>query len=350
VKLSVLDASPVLEQQTAREAYQSSLDLAVVADSTGYARYWATELHGSSMNAGAIPEIMMTRAASATGRIRVGAGAALVNHRSAYRTAETFTALHAMFPDRIDLGLGRATAGPVIDSALLQDRSGPTGRYDHNEQVSEVLSWLDRRFGEHHPFSDVAFFAGLIGAPRPWVLGSSTGSATLAARLGLPYAFAGFLSPSGATTALETYRIHFRPSPFPSGISSPHTMLALNVTCAPTESEAARARASADLIYREAARGRRLEAVPRTENAVTELGGTPRPSTYEPGRWPTTISAAPERLRGILEAMAQESGADEIALQDFIGNPQDRLRSYSLIGAAFELTAEHAQQIEPSHV
>ncbi|MER5917586.1 MsnO8 family LLM class oxidoreductase [Streptomyces sp. NPDC001982] len=348
--LSVLDSSPVLEQQTARDAYQTSLDLAVLADSAGYARYWATELHGAAMTAGAVPEIVMARAAAATRRIRVGAGAALMNHRSAYRTAEAFTALHAMFPDRIDLGIGRATAGPVVDTALQQNRSGAAAPYDHAQQVTEVLGWLDHQFDDH-PFADVAFFAGLVGGPRPWLLGSTTASAALAAQLGLPYAYASFLSPSGAHSALDTYRTHFRPSPFPSGISRPHTMIALNVTCAPTESEAARSRASADLIYREAARGRRLDTVPGTEDAVAALGGVPRPSAYAPGRWPTTISAAPERLRGILEAMAEETGADEIILQDFIGSPEDRLRSYTLISKAFELAAEQpaARQLERTH-
>lgn len=343
MQLSIVDTSQVPAGQTAVEALAATAELARLADRLGYARYWLAEHHGAGrMNASSSPEVMIARVASVTGRIRVGSGGVLLNHHSAFRIAETFRLLHAMFPGRVDLGLGRATGGPVVDLALQRDRSRRLHLDDHGEQIVEVLAWLDRAFPDDHPFASTPLFPGVAGNPEPWVLGSSPSSAAVAGALGLPYCFAGFISPTAVGSALDAYRRAFRPSPSPTGVSEPRTMVGVNVSCGETEEEASRLRASVELFYERLFRGE-IRPLPAADDAVAELGGLPAPSRYAAGDWPRSISAAPDRLRELLETMADEVGADELILQDLISDRADRRRSYELIAGAFELPGVDAE-------
>ncbi|MGW0770687.1 LLM class flavin-dependent oxidoreductase [Streptomyces sp. NPDC002076] len=148
--------------------------------------------------------------AAATGRWtrgghRRGRGPDELNQRSPYRVAETFVQLNAMFPGRIDLGLGRATAGPLLDLALQSSRQAVATPEPYDDKVVELLHWFDG-FEDGHPFAQVPFFDGVAGRPQTWILGSSPASAVVAARLGLPYTFAAFLNPAAAHIAIATYR------------------------------------------------------------------------------------------------------------------------------------------------
>jgi luciferase family oxidoreductase group 1 len=346
MQLSIVDTSQVTEGGTAVEALAATTQLAQLADRLGYARYWLAEHHGSGrMNASSSPEVMIARVASVTSGIRVGSGTVLLNHHSAFRIAETFRLLHGMFPGRIDLGIGRANGQPAVDLALQRDRSATARHDDYGSQVVEVLTWLDDAFPVGHPFADTHLFPGVGGNPAPWVLGSSPSSAVAAGRLGLPYCFAGFISPRGVRNALDAYRDAFAPSQFGTGISEPHTMVGVNVSCAETENEASRLRATVELFYQRLFRGELSDGMPLPDVAVAELGTLPEPSRYVPGDWPRSISAAPDRLREMLEAMAAEVGADEFVLQDLIADPADRQRSYRLIADAFELSAREGQAV-----
>jgi len=347
MQLSIVDTSHVTEGRTAVEALQATADLAHLADRAGYARFWVAEHHGVGRTAvSSSPEVLIARIASLTDRIRVGSGTVLLNHHSAFRVAETFRLLHAMFPGRIDLGLGRATGMPAVDLALQRDRSRAVQLDDYDDQVAEILTWFDDAFPDDHPFARVQLLAGVPGNPAPWILGSSSSSAVLAGRLGLPYCFAGFINPGGVGAALDAYREVFEPSTYGTGISEPHTMVGLNVSCAETEQDASRLRASAEVFYRRILRGDLGDGMPPADAAVAELGALPEPTSHTPGDWPRIISATPVRLRELLEAMAAEVGADEFVLQDLIADPLARQHSYRLIGEAFELpVAERAGQL-----
>lgn len=342
MKVSIVDTSPVLAGSTAVEAYQLTLDLAELADQIGYSRYWIAELHGLTTNASTSPEAGIAAVASRTSNLRVGSGAVLLNHRSPYRVAETFVQLNAMFPGRIDLGLGRATAGPLIDFALQRSRTAAAPDEPYEDKVAEILHWFDG-FDDGHPFARVPFFDGVTGRPQTWVLGSSPASAVVAARLGLPYCFAAFLNPAAAHTALASYRKEFRPSPFSTGWQSPYAMLGVNVVCGETEEDALRAQAGGEVVRRLASAGRLPKGVPTTADALDQLGGLPEPCRYTPGRWPMSIAAAPDRLRETLQSMAAEVEADEIIIQDLIAQRRDRLTSYRLLAESFDLrgNAEH---------
>jgi luciferase family oxidoreductase group 1 len=343
MKVSIVDTSPVLADSTATEAYQLTLDLAGLADQIGYSRYWMAELHGVRTNASTSPEIGIAAVASRTSNLRVGSGAVLFNHRSPYRVAETFVQLNAMFPGRIDLGLGRATAGPLIDFALQRSRTAVAADEPYEDKVAELLQWFDG-FDDDHPFAQVPFFEGITGRPETWILGSSPASSVVAARLGLPYCFAAFLNPAAAHTALATYRKEFRPSPFSTGLQRPHAMLGVNVVCGETEDDALRAQAGGEVVRRLARTGRLPQGVPATADALDQPGGLPEPYRYTPGRWPMSIAAAPGRPRDTLQSMAAEVEADEIIIQDLIAQPKDRLTSYRLLAESFDLRGNAEQQ------
>jgi luciferase family oxidoreductase group 1 len=343
MKLSIVDTSPVLDGSTAVEAYQTTRELADLADQVGYSRYWMAELHGVATNANASPEIAIAAVASRTSSLRVGSGAVLFNHRSPYRVAETFVQLNAMFPGRIDLGLGRATAGPLIEFALQRSRATSEANEPYEDKVVELLQWFDG-FDNDHPFQQVPFFDGVTARPETWILGSSPASSVVAARLGLPYTFAAFLNPAAARTAMATYRKEFRPSRFRTGLQRPYAMLGVNVVVGETEADALRAQAGGEVVRRMAARGTIPKGVPTTADAIEQLGGLPQPFSYTPGRWPSSLAAAPDRMRDTIESMAAEVEADEIIIQDLIAQPNDRLTSYRLLAESFDLRAHAKQQ------
>lgn len=336
VKVSIADTSPVLAGSTAVEALQTTVELAELADHAGFSRYWVSELHGLPTHAGTSPEVTIAAIASRTRNLRVGSGAVLLNHRSPYRVAETFLHLHAMFPDRIDLGLGRATSGPLIDLALQQSRSVLLAEQKYEGKVVEILQWFDG-FHEEHRFAQVQFFRGVRGRPEPWILGSSPESAVLAAGLGVAYCFAAFLNPAAARTSLGIYRRKFRPSLFSTGLAQPHSMLAVNAVCGKTEDEALRVQAAGEVVRRLAESGRLPNGVPSAADALAQLGSSLEPTRHVPGSWPRSVAAAPRRLREVLEAMVAEVRADELMIQDLIAAPSDRLTSYRLIAEAFDL-------------
>ena len=343
MKVSIVDTSPVLAGSSAVEALRTTLELAELADHAGFSRYWLSELHGVPTHAGTSPEVAIAAVASRTRKLRVGSGAVLLNHRSPYRVAETFVQLHAMFPGRIDLGLGRATSGPLVDLALQQSRAVVLVEQKYEGKVVEVLQWFDG-FHEEHRFAQVPFFPGVRGRPEPWILGSTPDSAVLAAGLGVAYCFAAFLNPAAARTSLELYRKKFRPSLFHTGRARPYSMVAVNAICAETEKEALRVQAAGEVVRRLAARGRLPNGIPSATDALARLGGPPEPTRYAPGSWPRSVAAAPGRLRGVLEAMVAEVGADELMIQDLIASPSDRLASYRLIADAFDLRGGTAPQ------
>jgi luciferase family oxidoreductase group 1 len=345
MKLSMVDLSPMPRGGSAVDAYAWSVDLAQRAEGLGYERFWVAEHHGNAKSAaGSNPEVLIARVAALTTRIRVGSGTVLLNHYSAFKVAEVFQSLEAMSPGRIDLGIGRANGRPEVDFALQRDRSGRHYHDDYDEQVAEVLSWLDGSFPDGHPFAKIAMHRS--DGPQPWILGSSPASGAIAGKLGLRYCFAGFINPGGAVAAAATYREHFRPSPFPTGVSEPYVALGMNVSCGETDAEGDRIRACPELFYQRLRSGvRRGGPLPTPEEAVAELGGVPEPSRVTRGSWPQHISGGPRRVREMLTLMAADLGAKEIVLQDLIGSREDRLRSYELLAEEFDLTSRGPAQV-----
>ena len=283
------------------------------------------------------PELLIAAAAALTKTIRVGSGAVLLNHYSPFKVAEMFKQLEAMYPGRIDLGIGRATAGPIIDVALKRDRqSRPVD--DYGAQLSEVIAWLHNAFPEGHPFAGKPLIPSVESSLQTWLLGSSPGGAQFAAQLGIGYAFAVFINPPAAAVALQNYRRHFAPTPF--GPGQPQAMLGVNVSVGETDEEGERLAWSVKGYY---ARLRRIGGgaiVPSVEEAEREMSADERaePTKIVGGRWPRFVAGGPERVKNTLFQMIDESGADELIVQDMIAAPQDRRRSHELLAQSFGLS------------
>jgi luciferase family oxidoreductase group 1 len=196
--LSVLDQSPISEGSTGADALHNTLDLARLTDSLGYHRYWVAEHHGGPMLAGGSPEALIGSIASATERIRVGSGGVMLPHYSPFKVAATFSILAALYPGRIDLGIGRAAGtDPLTTFALQRDRRQASPD-DFPQQLAELLAYFEDALPDDHPFQRLAAtLPGRPELPTVWLLGSSMQSAIWAAQLGLPYAFADFINPGG---------------------------------------------------------------------------------------------------------------------------------------------------------
>src|SRR5580704_733098 len=213
LRLSVLDQSPVPAGSTPGQALQNSIELARLVDGLGYTRFWMSEHHAMDTLACTAPEVMLARIGAETKRIRIGSGGIMLPHYSPLKVAETFRTLEALYPGRIDLGVGRAPGGGQLEAhALRRIRTGPLPD-DFPQQLAELLAFLHpEQFPPNHPFANLLVSPASKGAPDTWLLGSSMWSSVTAAAEGLPYAFAHFFSPIQTRNAIEHYRASFTPS------------------------------------------------------------------------------------------------------------------------------------------
>ncbi|MGI8508607.1 MAG: LLM class flavin-dependent oxidoreductase [Gemmatimonadaceae bacterium] len=332
LRLSVLDQSPISEGSSSADALRNTIDLAKLTDELGYGRYWVAEHHGTPMLAGPSPEALIGPIASATSRIRVGSGGIMLPHYSPLKVAENFSVLGALFPGRIDLGIGRAAGtDPLTTFALQRDRRQASPD-DFPEQLSELLGYLEGRLPEDHPFARLATLFGSGAGPQLWLLGSSPQSAIWAAELGLPYVFADFINADGAEIA-ALYRDRFVAS---EQSPAPRVVVASRAICADTSREAERLASSARMAMALLRRGQ-LIAVPTVETAQSFLAENAA-VLGSPGAHRRVIVGDPSSVRAGLDAVATEYGADEVMVVTITHSHAARRRSYELIAGAFALS------------
>jgi luciferase family oxidoreductase group 1 len=330
--LSVLDQSPIAEGSTGADALRNTIDLARLSDQLGYHRYWVAEHHGGPMLAGPSPEVLIGPIAAATEGLRVGSGGVMLPHYSPLKVAESFTILAALFPGRIDLGLGRAAGtDPLTTFALQRDRRQPAPD-DFPEQLAELLAYFEDKLPEDHPFRHLAAtLPGRPELPQPWLLGSSPQSGIWAGELGLRYAFADFINPQGSEIA-KLYRERFTPA---RDLQSPRTAVAVWALCAPTEEEARELASSSRMSMTLLRRGQ-LTAVPSPEKAMAFLAREGQPPGGAP-RGRRSIVGTPEQVRAGIESVAQEYGAEEVIVVTITYDHGARRRSYELLAEAMGL-------------
>lgn len=244
VKLSVLDLIPVRTDQSSAEALSASRDLLALADSLGYHRYWVAEHHNMPAVASSVPGVLLPYLAGTTTRIRLGSGGVMLPNHTGLATAEQFALLEAMYPGRVDLGLGRAPGSDPVTSYLLRGGQQHPAEESFEQDVTlvrELLGLGATPVGEAvhlslggRPFA-VRATPLARSAAELWLLGSSGFSSALAARLGLPYVFANHFGMPGLEAALGQYRAQFQPS---AQCPEPTSLLPVNVVVAPTEAEA----------------------------------------------------------------------------------------------------------------
>ncbi len=338
MKLSVLDQSPIVHGHTPADALRETVALAQAADAMGFHRYWLAEHHNMRGLADPCPEILVARVAAATSRIRVGTGGVLLPYYSALKVAEVFRMLEALFPGRIDLGIGRA---PGSDAVTARAMTGGAF-YDFDQfplHVQETVAFLDDALPADHPYARVRAMPTGPTAPEVWLLGSSDYSGMLAAHLGLRFAFAHFINARGGDDVTRAYRGQYRPS---VREPEPHAMLTVFAICAETDAEAERLAGPIDLRRLQMARG--FDApVATTEQALgMEYGDEDRAIILrERAR---AIVGSPARVRDRIDSLCEAFGADEVMVITITGDYAARRRSYELLAREFALDAAPAAQ------
>src|ERR1700743_3466868 len=244
IPLSVLDLSVVTTGTKPAAALRNSIDLAREADKLGYLRYWLAEHHNLASVASPAPDVMIGQIAAVTSRIRVGSGGVMLPNHAPLVVAERFKMLEALFPGRIDLGLGRAPGTDGATAYALRSRLDRRGGHDLLDRLHELPLWEARDFPPNHPFNQVVAMPDDTPLPPIWLLGSSDYSAELAAQVGMGYAFAHHFASYDAIAAMTNYRAHFKQT---GGRETPYAILAVAVVAAETDAEAERLATSMDL-------------------------------------------------------------------------------------------------------
>ncbi len=330
--LGVLDQSPIRTGGTPGQAIRESVELAQAVERWGYQRYWVAEHHSSEGLAGTAPEILTARIAAATTRMRVGSGGVMLSHYSPLKVAETFRVLEALYPGRIDLGIGRAPGSDYITARALQHGPGALGVEHFPSQVGDLLGFLHDRIAGDHPFAGIHAEPRGPSVPEVWLLGSSDQSAFLAALLGCPFSYAHFINDQGGVAAMAAYRENFRAAPW---LAQPKGSIGVFVLCAETEAEAQRLALSRDLWRLQLDRGHigpiptieEAEAYPYTREERLRIAFNRR----------RQVVGTPAQVREQLLALGAAYGVDEFVIVSICYDFAARLRSYELLAQAFGL-------------
>jgi len=320
VPLSILDLCPIIEGDSAAHALRRSRELAQAAERLGYHRYWISEHHNMQGTASAATSVVISHLAAATRTMRIGSGGVMLPNHAPLVVAEQFGTLAALYPGRIDLGLGRSPGtDPMTVRALRRDPRG-------SEQFADDLEELQQFLRDPAPGQPVRAIPG-EGADLPiWLLGSSPSSARLAAQKGMAFAFAAHVTPNGLFEAIELYRSSFVAA---NGRSKPHFMPCINVFAAETDEEARHHFSSALVGLVNFFRGKMGPVQPPHDNI--EALWTPQEKAITENMHACTIVGSAETVGERLRAFIAATGADEIMVAGNFFDPAARVRSLELI-------------------
>jgi luciferase family oxidoreductase group 1 len=320
IPFSVLDLAPIVHGGDAASALRSTRELAVHAERWGYRRYWLAEHHNMPGIASAATAIVIAHVAAATSAMRVGAGGIMLPNHAPLMIAEQFGTLDALFPGRIDLGLGRAPGtDPRTTRALRRALAGDVDTFP--DDVVELLGY----FAPAQAGQAVQAVPGAGADVDVWILGSSLFGAQLAAALGLPFAFASHFAPALLVQALEVYRGRFRPS---ARLDRPYAMIGANVIVADTDAEARRLLSSLQQAFIALRRGRPGLLPPPIDDYEQRLTPQERAGLAEP--LACSFVGSPDTVHRELAAFLARVGADELIVSAMIHDQGARLRSYEL--------------------
>jgi luciferase family oxidoreductase group 1 len=330
--LSVLDLSPVIVGGSGPTSLKNSLDLARLADQLGYTRYWVAEHHNLPSIASSAPEIMIGQIAAVTQHIRVGSGGVMLPNHAPLMVAERFKILEALFPGRIDLGIGRAPGTDPITSIALRRRQEANTDDDFLERFQELLLFAQDGFPEGHPFRQVHAMPSDVPLPPIYLLGSSDYSAEVAAAIGAGFAFAHHFASHDAVAAMTSYRSHFKPSP---ALPAPHAILGAAIVSADTDADAERLAATVDLNYVRRSKGEFLPLASPEEAAAYAY----TPIDRERIKYNRTrlFVGAPATVRARLDPLLAATQADELMITTMIYDHAARRHSYELMAETFGL-------------
>lgn len=328
VPVSVLDLATIVEGETAADAFKRSMGIAKRAEELGYTRYWFAEHHNMESVASSATSVLIGYIASGTSSIRVGSGGVMLPNHAPLIIAEQFGTLASIYPNRIDLGLGRAPGtDPVTSYALRRSLKGDVD--DFPKDVMELINYL----GPKEEGTRVRAIPGEGTEVPVWLLGSSTYSAQLAAALGLPFGFASHFAPTYLNEALSIYRQSFRPSKF---LKEPYALACVNVIAADTNEEAEYIATSLYQMALGMIRNKR-RPLPAPIATMKDVWTEPEKLAIHQMMYYSFIGDA-EKVKNELQAFLDQTSVDEIMVAAHVYDLQAKIHSYELIAPFFALT------------
>lgn len=333
IPISILDLVRITEEGNPRIALDNALELAAYAEHLGYRRFWVAEHHNMPSIASAATAIVVAHVAAGTKTIRVGAGGVMLPNHSPLVVAEQFGTLAHLYPDRIDLGVGRAPGTDYETSQVL--RRHPDATKNFPQDVLELLGFL----APVQPGQEIQAVPGGGTQVPVWILGSSHFGAALAAELGLPFAFASHFSPEHLLPALQVYRSRFKPS---SKLDKPYVIISANVIAADSEREARHLATTQQMSFVNMIRGAQTLSPPPIDDI--ESYWTPAEKRHVMSMLSRSIVGTPEKVRRQVQALVRDTGADELMVVGDIYDQAARLYSMQLIAQALRMDEVEGDQ------
>ena len=330
VPLSVLDLATIGTGSNAREALSATIDLAVAAERMGFTRFWLAEHHNMPGIASSAPAVIIGRVAAATQKLRVGSGGVMLPNHAPLIVAEQFGTLEALFPHRIDLGLGRAPGTDSATARALRRTADALSEDDFPEQLAELMGFFSGTFPEGHPYQQIAAVPREGSGPPIWLLGSSGFSAQVAGLLGLPFAFAHHFSAENTLPALQLYRQAFRPS---KRMPGPYAMIAVQTICAEDDATAKWLAGSVALSFLKLREGRPGK-IPTPEEAAA-FPWSASQLAWVAQREADQAVGNPQTVRRRLAELLEATQANELMVTTLVHSPAARLKSLELVRGLF---------------
>ena len=327
MKLSILDQAPISSNQTAKEALNESLKLAQAGEALGYTRYWIAEHHDFPGLSCSAPEVMISYIGANTKRIRIGSGAVLLPYYKPYKVAEVYNMLATLYPNRIDIGIGRAPGGSAeVTNALSDNFLQQVWKMPN--LVEELLHFFNHDFPEDHEYSKVTASPMPQVPPMPWILGTSKKSALLAAKNGLAYAFGQFMSENDGEAIIQQYLDSFQPKKHGQ---FPQVLLTVSVICAESAEKAEEAALSCLIwsLLKEKGEGQYVPSIQEAKKYELNKKEIEKMAKMKQNM----IIGSPQEVKEKLIQLQRKYKADEIMILTITHSPEDRIKSYKLIAA-----------------
>lgn len=336
IKLSVLDQSPVHDNQPESSGLFSTIELAKACDEVGYHRYWVAEHHATPGYASPCPEMMVNNVAHATKRIRVGSGGVMLPHYSAFKVAETFKMLEAFHPGRIDLGVGRAPGGhPISSAAISAPRQTVPSEY-YPSQTQDLIGYLSNNLPEDHPYSQAVVVPTDVGAPPVWMLGSSDGSAEMAGVLGAGFVLALFIGTHDRPPEIiQRYRKAFKQG---GSLDKAEAIIAVASICADSKEEAELIASSHTYWKVQAFRHGKIDSFFSPEEVMDKKKQLSlSDQAYYDETLATMVAGTPEQCQSRLEQIAELYDVEELMIVNVTHSFKPRIASYKMLAQQFGL-------------
>ena len=331
IRLSVLDQSPVRKGVTAEQAVKETIELAKYTDQLGYTRFWISEHHNTGSLAGSTPEVLLAYLGSQTQNIRIGSGGIMMPNHSTLKVAENFRMLEALFPGRVDLGMGRAPGTDRLTASVLN----PSNQFSEQEfinQLYDLLNYFHDRGEPGTPTSKIRAIPQVQTVPDMWLLSSSGESGLFAAHFGMGLSFAHFINPIGGPQAVAAYRDRFKPS---EDQAEPAASVAIFVFCSEDEEKIRRHQAVMDFRFNQFEQGKGI--VPIVYEDVKDVVYTINEQERIAHNRKRVIAGTPAEIKIKLTKLAEEYQVDEIIAVTITEDFNDRLESYRLLAGQFDL-------------